>query len=103
MAAAMVIAVASQLVGGSLLPATRGFTAPLPTAACLFGLWLGAFLMARLITLGAPLSLLIPLSAVMLQITSVVVGVFVYHERASTRRITCLVAASLLVGAAGLL
>jgi multidrug transporter EmrE-like cation transporter len=103
MAAVMVVAVATQLVGGSLLPATRGFTVFLPTAACLFSVGFGAFLLARLITLGAPLSLLIPVSAVMLQITGVLVGVFVYHETASLPRIICLVVAAFLVGAAGLL
>jgi len=103
MVAIMVVAVASQLVGGSLLPATRGFTAPLQSAACLFGVGFGAFLLSRLLVIGAPLSLLIPISAVMLQITAVVVGVLIYHEAASGARIACLVLAAILVGAAGLL
>lgn len=90
----------SQFAGLALIPATRGFTAPLPTAACIAAFLLGIGVSARLVHNGVELSIITPLMTVALQLLVLVVATTVYHESASFLRIGVLVSAALMVGAA---
>lgn len=92
--------IATQVLGGALLPRTEGFHNLAWTAACLgtygFSLWLMAFLINR----GVPLSLLLPLMAALVPLALVGVGVAVYHEPASWGKIAWLLAACGAIGVA---
>src|SRR3546814_16024901 len=58
----------SQFAGLALIPATRGFTAPLPTVACIAAFLLGIGVSARLVHNGVELSIITPLLTVALQL-----------------------------------
>lgn len=90
----------SQFAGLALIPATRGFTAPWPTAACIAAFLLGIGISARLVHNGVELSIITPLMTVALQMLVLVVAIAVYGETASLARIGLLVAAALMIGAA---
>lgn len=90
----------SQFAGLALIPATRGFTAPVPTAACIAAFLLGIGISARLVHNGVELSIITPLMTVALQLLVLVVATTVYHESASLLRVGMLISAALMVGAA---
>src|SRR3546814_16065799 len=81
----------SQFAGLALIPATRGFTAPLPTVACIAAFLLGIGASARLVHNGVELSIITPLMTVALQLLVLVVATTIYHESASLLRIGLLV------------
>lgn len=64
-----------QLVGASLLPMTRGMTAPWPSAAVFACYAIGLICMARLTVSGVNLSLLIPIITLAIIVGSVIVGI----------------------------
>jgi quaternary ammonium compound-resistance protein SugE len=95
--------VALQVFALALLPATGGFTKPLPTAVLLVSFAFGIGLLSRLTAAGAPLSLLIPIQAALLPLSLVLIGVFVHHEAASPLRVGLLLIACAIVGVASTL
>ncbi|WP_156843150.1 hypothetical protein [Novosphingobium aquimarinum] len=89
-----------QLAGVSFLPASRGFTAPLPTLAsalCFLG---GVFLLARIIASGVNIGTLIPLSAAFVPLCAIAFGVMVYGEPISWAKAAMLILACALVALA---
>lgn len=82
-----------QLLGASLLPMTRGMTAPGPAAAVAVAYAIGVTCMARLIVSGVNLSLLIPIITVAIVLCSVLVGVIAYGDSASPAKLAMLVVA----------
>lgn len=89
-----------QIIGLSLLPRSAGFTQPWPTVGVILAFIAGIWLMARLSASGVPISLLLPLSAAVVPLVIVFIGVLLYGEPATARQVALLVAACLLIGVA---
>ncbi len=89
-----------QFVALSLIPATRGFTAILPTIFCILSFVISIGISARLVHSGIELSVLTPIITVSLQIAILVVGIAFYGESASLAKVMLLVCAALMIGAA---
>jgi len=94
------LAVVLQIVMIFMLPQTRGYTVPLPTIACLASINAAIFFMARLVHGGMNLSLLIPLSAAVVPLGAIAIGVFAYGESAPILKIVLLCGACGLIGVA---
>jgi multidrug transporter EmrE-like cation transporter len=89
-----------QILAVGLLPRTRGFTALVPTALCSALFVCGIWMIARMYQSGAKLGIMSPLLAAVIPLGVIVVSVFAYHESASPLRVTLLVLACGLIGAA---
>jgi multidrug transporter EmrE-like cation transporter len=94
--------VAAQLAAMFLIPRTRGFTAPWPTLACALLFVAGIGLVARMYASGAKLGIVSPLLAAVIPMGVIAIGVVAYNESASPLRITMLLAACGLIGAASM-
>lgn len=92
--------VAFQLLAMVLLPRTRGFTVLLPTLGCAALFTCGIWLIARMYVSGAKLGIMSPLLAAVIPLGVIAIGVLLYNESASPLRITLLLAACGLIGAA---
>jgi multidrug transporter EmrE-like cation transporter len=97
---AFLASVALQIVMLTLLPLTRGYTRFWPTLGAILSINVAIFLLARLVANGAQLSLLIPISATLIPMSIIVIGVLVYGEAASLERIALLLFATALIGIA---
>lgn len=95
--------VAGQLVGVSLMPLTKGLTAPIPTIGCAIAFLFGLGLLTRVISGGAPLSFIVPLNAVAVPLGSLAISIFLLGETASLARVATLLVACALIGTANLL
>jgi small multidrug resistance pump len=89
-----------QFAALGLIPATRGFTAVVPTACCIVSFVIALAIMARLVASGIELSILTPIVTVSLQLFILVVGVTIYGESASLAKIILLSCAAVMIGAA---
>lgn len=89
-----------QLAMICLLPMTRGYTSLWPTLVVLVCMNLGFWLFARVLESGTPLSMLIPISATMIPLGAIAVGVIAYDEPMSWTRGGLLLASAGLVGMA---
>ena len=89
-----------QFLGLALLPATRGFTAPWQTAACILAFVSGITFSARLIHSGVELSMLTPFVTVALQLAAVAVGIMVYGETPSFARLCLIGLSAVIIGVA---
>jgi multidrug transporter EmrE-like cation transporter len=89
-----------QILAVGLLPRTRGFTALLPTVLCSALFVCGIWMIARMYQSGAKLGIMSPLLAAVIPLGVIVMSVFAYHESASPLRVTLLVLACGLIGAA---
>lgn len=85
-----------------LLPLTRGFSALVPTLACLALFAVGLGLLARLAQSGVELGILIPLSSAAVPIATMVVAILYYGESASAVKIALLLASCSLIGVASM-
>jgi multidrug transporter EmrE-like cation transporter len=87
-----------QLLGIYLLPRTVGLTRLLPTVACAacFVIAIGA--LARLSFKGVPLGILIPMSAAVVPLATIFMGMVLYGESASPLKLTLLIGACGAVG-----
>ena len=94
-------AVATQVIGGTLLPRTEGFHNLLWTVACLGTYGVSFWALAVIIGSGLPLGIVIPLIAASVPLAVVGVSVGFLGETASLARIGTLVVACALVGVAG--
>jgi len=99
-AALFCASVAFQLLAMLLLPRTRGFTVALPTIACALLFVGGIWMVARMYSSGAPLGIMSPLLAAVIPLGVIAIGVLVYNESASPLRISMLLGACALIGAA---
>lgn len=86
-----IASVACQVAAVGLLPATKGFTAPLPTVASAAGIVLGIGAMARLLNMGVNLSVLVPLLSAVVPLCGVAIGILLYGDSASIVKIALLV------------
>lgn len=98
--ASFAFVIVGQALGLSLLPATRGFTAIVPTIICVLSFVLSFAVFARLINNGVELSMLTPIVTITLQLVVLVIGITVYNETASFAKIGLLVGAAVMIGAA---
>jgi len=89
-----------QVLAVALLPRTRGFTEPLPTVASAVLFILGIWMVARLYEGGVKLGIISPLLAAVIPLAVIGVGIFIYGESASILRVSMLVGACALIGAA---
>lgn len=95
--------VAGQLVGLSLMPMTKGLTAPLPTLGCAVAFLIGLGLLTRVISGGAPLSMVVPLNAVAVPLGALAISIVLLGEAPSLARIVTLIVACILIGVASIL
>lgn len=96
----VLIAIVTQAAGASLLPATRGFTAPWPTLAVIVSYMIGLICMARLMQGGMNLSVVIPIMTATIPLAILAVAFLVYHEPASLLRIALLLTATIIIAIA---
>ncbi len=82
------------------MPKSNGFIDLDWTIVCLAVYSFSFWLMALMIRLGIPLSSLVPLTAAIVPLALIGVGVFFFGESASWAKIAMLVSACLLVGLA---
>ena len=94
------VSIVGQFIALALVPATRGFTAIVPTLICVVCFVGSLAVSARLVHSGVELSLLTPIVTVALQIFILIVGIAIYHEAASPAKIGLLVCAALMIGVA---
>jgi multidrug transporter EmrE-like cation transporter len=92
--------VAFQLMAMMLLPRTRGFTVPLPTAGCALLFICGIWMVARMYQSGAKLGIMSPLLAAVIPLGVIAIGIFLYDESTSPLRVGLLLGACALIGAA---
>jgi multidrug transporter EmrE-like cation transporter len=93
-----VIAIVLQIAAASMLPATRGFMALIPTATCLVFFGVSFWMMARLMHSGVNLSIIAPIMAAIVPLGAIATGILVYGEPAPAMRIGLLVSACALIG-----
>ncbi len=98
----VLVSALAQIAGLSLMPATRGFTAPVVSVAAVAFFATGIWIMARLTHAGVNLGVLIPIMAVLIPMGTVLVGVFYYGETSSLLKVGMLFVAFILIGAANL-
>jgi multidrug transporter EmrE-like cation transporter len=89
-----------QVIGVTLIPISKGLTQVLPTIGVAICFLLGIGLMARLTYTGMNISVLIPLIATVVPLSSIVIGILLFGESASWARIGTLITACLLIGIA---
>ena len=94
------IAVVANIAALGILPATAGFTRVSPTVACIGLFVLNIWMLARLIQQGAPLSILAPVMAAVIPLTTIVIGVVIYGENSAPLRIILLLGACALTAGA---
>lgn len=86
-----------QIIGQALWPKTNGFTNFAPTIiSCLLQV-VGLVLFARVIVSGVQLSFLVPFAGASFPLALVLIGLFVYKEKASVKKIGTLLTACLLI------
>ncbi len=91
------LSILGQFIGLAFLPASRGFTAPWPTAGCIAAFVFSVAMSARIIRAGVELSVLTPIGTVAIQLCAVGVGVLMYGESASPVKLLMLLAAGALI------
>jgi small multidrug resistance pump len=92
-----------QILGVSLWPLTKGFTKVLPTIIVCVAQIIGLWLFNRVIVSGVELSLLVPFAAATFPLVLVLIGIFIYKEKASLLKIFTLIGACVLIAVANFL
>lgn len=92
------VSIVFQVIGISLLPATKGVTAIIPSLGCGISFLVGLGMMARLTNSGINLNILIPFMAATVPIFVIAVSILVYGESVSITKISLLVSACLVIG-----
>jgi len=92
--------VVTQVAGVSMLVRSGGFRDPVWTAACLGTYLVSLWVLARVISAGMALSLVMPVLAALVPLASIGVAIALFGERASAGKVGLLVLACLLIGAA---
>lgn len=96
----ILIVVATQVGGASMLVKTEGFRVPLWTAACLATYAISLFVLAETIRQGMALSFVMPVLAALVPIATIAVAVLVLGESVTWPQLGLLCAACLLIGGA---
>jgi len=100
--ALFVLSIGAQVAALSLLPATRGFTHVGLTTACLALFVLGLFSMARLISSGINLSVVVPIMTCTVPVAVVAIAALVLGEPVTPLKVGLLVGGIACIGAAGM-
>jgi multidrug transporter EmrE-like cation transporter len=95
-----ILVVVLQIVMLTLMPLSKGYTILWPTLGAIAAINIAMWLLARIVASGAQLSILIPISATVIPLSVIAVGIFVYGEPAPVLKIVLLVVASLMIGVA---
>lgn len=98
----VVLSVLAQVFALSMLPASQGLTAPLPTLLMALGFAVGIGIMARIAHAGVTLGLLVPIMSALVPLGAIAVSVFLQGEAVSPAKLGILVAACGLIGVANL-
>jgi quaternary ammonium compound-resistance protein SugE len=101
--AVFLISVLLQVVSLSWLPATEGFTRPVPVMILILASIAGMALLARLSSAGVPVTILVPISSAAVPMGVIVVGIVLQGEPASFGRVVTLTIACGLIGVASML
>ena len=96
----VLLVVATQVGGASMLVKTEGFRVPMWTAACLATYALSLYVLAETIRQGMALSFVMPVLAALVPIATIAVAVLVLGESVSWPQLGLLSFACLLIGAA---
>lgn len=94
-------AVATQVLGTSLLPRTSAFTDLRWTTFCLSSYLVSLWLIAILIRQGMALNIIVPLMAAAVPLATIAVAYFGYGQIVSLPKLGLLVAACCAIGVAG--
>ncbi|MDR1717025.1 MAG: hypothetical protein LBS20_14415 [Prevotella sp.] len=92
-----------QIIGQAMWPLTKGFTKVLPTIIVCVAQIIGLWLFNRVIVSGVELSLLVPFAAATFPLVLVLIGIFIYKEKASLLKIFTLIGACVLIAVANFL
>lgn len=95
-----VFVIVTQIIAGSMLPKTQGFTSLAWTVGCLSSYCVSFWMLATLIRQGLPMSLLVPVMAAVIPLVLIIVGVVIYGEAASISQIALLGLACVMIGLA---
>lgn len=96
----ILLVVATQVGGASLLVKSDGFRAFGWTAACLATYAVSFYLLAETIRQGMALSFVMPVLAALVPLATIAVAVIVFREQVSWLQLGLLSAACVLIGAA---
>jgi multidrug transporter EmrE-like cation transporter len=94
------LTVIAQIVAIAMLPLSQGFTRPLYSLASLLLVSLSMFMLARIVATGVNVSTLIPFLSATVPLATVLIGISIFGEAASVAKISLLVTACCLIGAA---
>lgn len=94
------VSVILQVSALLLMPATKGFTSPVPTIALIVLFSAGLGLLARLAHGGVELGVLVPLASAVVPLTTAVLAILIYGESASPAKLGLLLVACTLIGMA---
>ncbi|MGV3770946.1 MAG: SMR family transporter [Sphingobium phenoxybenzoativorans] len=89
-----------QMIGTTLLPASRGLTVPVPSVIMFLCFGIGFAILARLIASGMSLSMLIPLNTLVLTIGSVAVSILLYKENVPPTKLALLAGSGVMLALA---
>ncbi len=95
------ISMAFQVTGILLLPASKGFSNPLPAAGVVASFGVALWMLARITSSGVNLGLLIPISAACVPLCTMAAGVVFFGEPGNPLRVALLAAACVMIGVAG--
>jgi multidrug transporter EmrE-like cation transporter len=95
------ISMAFQVAGILLLPASKGFTNPLPAAGVVASFGVALWMLARITASGVNLGLLIPISAACVPLFTMAAGVLFFGEPGNPLRVALLAGACVIIGVAG--
>lgn len=95
------ISMVFQVTGILLLPASKGFTNPLPSIGVVASFGVGLWMLARISNSGVNLGLLIPISAACVPLFTMAAGVLFFHEPGNALRVALLAGACVIIGLAG--
>lgn len=96
----ILLVVATQVGGASMLVKTNGFREPVWTIACLVVYALSFFLLAETIRQGMALSFIMPVLAALVPLAAIALAVLVFREQVSWAQIGLLSSACVLIGVA---
>jgi len=89
-----------QLISLAFMPLSHGYTKPLPTLGVIVCTNLTVYFFALLVARGVQLSVLIPISAALVPLGAIALGVLTNGESAPMLKMAILVFAAFLIGVA---
>ena len=99
----LLTSVCFSVLGASILPVTKGFTAVAPSIMCVGSFAVALWLMSILVARGGEISILVPFSSALTPLGTVVVGALVFGEPMTVVKAGLLLVACGLITAAGII